>query len=449
MKSKELRQKLGEQTHAMRELLDIAPEKRSAEQNAALDKIEKDISATEREIRMTEDQERRELALAEPARTPVDRLDPSTEEGKKKALEVRDTRIKEFRGRWNGTPRLDQASSILADVALGRVDHLKADLATPEYRDAFRRWLQAGFASLTPEERRAMSMGTNSQGGYTVPLEDFVMTLIKRLDEEMVIRGLSTKYTVAQAQSLGIPTIQTMPADADWTVELGTGNEDSTLAFGKREMRPNPLAKRIKVSEKLLRASPLGAESIVRDRLAYIVALAQSKAFNTGDGNNKPLGLYTADANGIPSTQDVSTVTSSALDPDKVIAAFFTLRPVYRARARWHLHPTFLGKIRQLKTSSPIAYLWQPGLALGQPSTILGQPYVEDEFAPSNTTPGAGVYAGLIGDFNYYHIVDALDVRIQRLDELYAETGQVGFIVRAETDAAPVLGEAFVRLLFN
>ena len=57
-----------------------------------------------------------------------------------------------------------------------------------------------------------------------------------------------------------------------------------------------------------------------------------------------------------------------------------------------------------------------------------------------------GKYVGLFGDFSNYWIVDALSMQIQRLSELYAETNQVGFIGRLETDGAPVLEEAFVRV---
>jgi len=50
------------------------------------------------------------------------------------------------------------------------------------------------------------------------------------------------------------------------------------------------------------------------------------------------------------------------------------------------------------------------------------------------------------GDFSFYWIADALDMQIQRLDELYAESNQVGFIGRLETDGMPVLEDAFRRL---
>jgi hypothetical protein len=39
-------------------------------------------------------------------------------------------------------------------------------------------------------------------------------------------------------------------------------------------------------------------------------------------------------------------------------------------------------------------------------------------------------------------------VQFQVLNELYAVTNQIGYIGRKETDAQPVMGEAFVRLKF-
>ena len=70
-------------------------------------------------------------------------------------------------------------------------------------------------------------------------------------------------------------------------------------------------------------------------------------------------------------------------------------------------------------------------------------PILESEYAPNTYT--AGLYAAVVGDFSYYWIVDALDMAIQRLVELYALTNQVGFIGRRELDAAPVLAWSFLR----
>ena len=68
---------------------------------------------------------------------------------------------------------------------------------------------------------------------------------------------------------MGAPSLDVDPSDADWTTELQTGAEDTAMRFGKRELRPHPLAKRIKVSQQLLRQALIGPEGLVLDRLAY------------------------------------------------------------------------------------------------------------------------------------------------------------------------------------
>ena len=74
---------------------------------------------------------------------------------------------------------------------------------------------------------------------------------------------------------LGAPTLDSDPADADWTSELQTGSEDTAMAFGKRNLYPQPLAKRIKLSNQLLRQAMIGPEALVIERLGYKFAVTQ------------------------------------------------------------------------------------------------------------------------------------------------------------------------------
>ena len=46
------------------------------------------------------------------------------------------------------------------------------------------------------------------------------------------------------------------------------------------------------------------------------------------------------------------------------------------------------------------------------------------------------------GDFKYYRIQDRSGVLIQRLNELYAKNGQVGFRFRQRTDGKLLVAEA-------
>jgi HK97 family phage major capsid protein len=318
--------------------------------------------------------------------------------------------------------------------------------ATDEYRASYRRLLLDGPTALTPMERRALQADNATQAGFWVAPQQFSQELIQAVDDLVFIRNLANKIRVANAASLGIPTIETDLADTEWTKEIATGSEDSSLAAGKRELYPHPLAKRIKVSQKLLRMSTQPVDQIVRQRLSYKFALVQEKAFLTGPGAEQPLGVFTASPNGISTSRDVSTGnTATAIGADGLIEAKYSLKSQYQASSslRWIFHRTAVKNIRKLKDGDG-QYLWRPGLAGDSGDRILDIAFLMSEWAPSTFT--TGLYVGIIGDFRFYYIVDALDVTIQVLTELYAETNQVGYIGRCEVDGMPVLEEAFTRV---
>ncbi|HKS62491.1 MAG TPA: phage major capsid protein [Xanthobacteraceae bacterium] len=189
----------------------------------------------------------------------------------------------------------------------GREDAPGGPRATPQYRAAFGRFLRAGQNSLVAEELRSLRAGADPDGGFLVAPEQFVKQLLKVVDDRVVIRGLATTFQVPQASSLGVPTLESDPSDADWTTELQTGSEDSSMSFGKRALSPSPLAKRIKISQQLLRQALIGAEQLVIDRLSYKFGISQEKAFMSGNGVGQPLGGFTAHASGISTARDVST----------------------------------------------------------------------------------------------------------------------------------------------
>ena len=94
------------------------------------------------------------------------------------------------------------------------------------------------------------------------------------------IRQKATKMTLTSAESLGIPSLDTDVSDADWTSEIATGSADSSLKFGKRELKPSPLAKRIKVSNKLIRIGSMPVEALVQQRLGYKFAVTEERRSN-------------------------------------------------------------------------------------------------------------------------------------------------------------------------
>jgi len=315
---------------------------------------------------------------------------------------------------------------------------------TPEYFDMAMRFLQSGTRGVTADEYRALSAGSSVDGGYIVAPMQMVDSLIKFLDNDVLIRAKATKFRLARSLSLGAPSLDTDISDADWTSELLTGSEDSSMKFGRRELTPHPLAKRIKISNKLLVSSVMDVEAIVRARMGYKFGIVQENAFLNGSGNQQPLGVFTASALGISTGRDVSTGnTATEMTFDGLIEAKYSLKGQYQRTAEWIFHRDGVKQIAKIKDGDG-QYIWQPAKTAGDPDMLLGRPVSMSEYAPNTFT--TGLYTGIFGDFSHYWIADAMDMQIQVLKELYAETNQTGYIGRLETDGMPVLEEAFARV---
>ena len=314
---------------------------------------------------------------------------------------------------------------------------------TDGYRDTFNKFLERGTNALNENEYRAMQADDDVGGGYLKAPKEMVSELLKDVDDRAFIRQLATVYQLETATSLGVPSLDDDLDDADWTSELKTGSTDD-MDFGERELNPHALAKRVKVSNKLLRVATQDPEALVRARLAYKFGITEEKGFLTGNGAQQPLGIFTASDDGISTSRDVSEdMETTSITADGLINAKYSLKSAYQSNARWMFHRDGVKQIRKLKDDNG-QYLWSPGISAAEGDMILDLPFVMSEYVPNAFT--SENYVGAVGDFSYYWIAEALDMRIQRLVELYAETNQTGYIGRMEVDGMPVLEEAFTRV---
>lgn len=309
---------------------------------------------------------------------------------------------------------------------------------------AFNAYLKGGQPALRGAQVNLLQSDDSQGGGFLVTPVQFANDLIKEIDNIVFIRNFAKMHTISQAASLGVPSLDVDPSDADWTSEVKDLTEDDTMKFGNRQLTPHPLAKLIKVSDTLLRKTDGSVDDIVRERLAYKFGIAMEQGYLNGTGAGQPLGVFTASANGISTDRDVSTDnTATEIRADGLINAKYAMKSGYLKGARWCFHRDGMKQISKLKDGNG-QYLWSQGLRAGETDTILSLPVDQSEYAPNTFTSGS--YVGGLFNWNYYYIVDALNMTIKRLDELYAVKNQVGFIGRAESDGMPVLSKAFVRV---
>lgn len=312
--------------------------------------------------------------------------------------------------------------------------------ATSEYIDSFRHYIRTG------REDRAMSVGDQAQGGYFVPMQ-MSMEILTDLNNEVWMRQLSTVLPpLITGASLGVLSRDARPGDGDWTPEIPASDltPDTAIRIGARELMPHLDTKYIEVSQKLLRVSVVNVEQYVRDEMLYIKGITEEQAMLTGDGAQQPLGVFTASADGVTTSQDVTAAATTTVAADDFKTVKWDFPSQYRNNLSWVMHRDLMEITDKLKTGDG-QYLLKPGLAEGAPDTILGYPVFTSEYAPNTFT--TGLYVALLGNFRRgYRIVDSLTFEIQRLNELKTLQNKTGFKMSHEVDGQPVLADAFRRL---
>lgn len=318
--------------------------------------------------------------------------------------------------------------------------------SSPQHQAYFADWLRDPKAT---EQRAANAMANDilADGGYLHPPIQFNAMLIKVIDNLTFVRKLAKVLPVTTSDTLGTPTMPVLYNAATWTTELSQITPDTSAQFGRRDLKPNLLAKAVLVSQKLLKTAAISPESIVTDEMGRIFAYAEENGYLNGSGVNQPLGMFTASANGVSTNRDVvcgnSATTPNPITFDGLQAMKFSLKAQYRNGASWIFHRTILSLIATLKDLQG-RYIWEPSVQVGTPDVLLSYPVYESEFAPNAVTSGS--YVGMFCNMNYYWIADLVTgFETQRLNELFALTSQIGFIGRRYLDGQPVLEDPFVR----
>lgn len=306
----------------------------------------------------------------------------------------------------------------------------KTGRAADAYKKAF--WAQVrSKGALDYEVRNALSEGVDTEGGYLVP-DEFEHTLIQALEEDNAIRSHAHVFTTSSG-SHKIPIVATKGV-ANWIDEGGSYGESDDV-FGQEQIDSHKLGTIIKVSEELLNDSAFSLENYFATEFARRIGQKEEEAFLIGDGNKKPTGILNATGG---AEVGVTTASATAITADEVIDLYYSLKAPYRKNAIWVLNDATVRAIRKLKDTSG-QYLWQPGLREGDPDLLLGKKLYTSPFAP---LPAAGAKSILFGDLSYYWIGDRKGITFKRLNERYADMGQVGFLASKRLDGKLVLPEA-------
>ena len=306
----------------------------------------------------------------------------------------------------------------------------KTGRASDAYKKAF--WnVTRHKDSMTPEMKNALQEGVDSEGGYLVP-DEFERTLVQGLNAATVIRA--NAHVITTSSGLHKIPVVASHGSAAWIDEEGAYTESDDV-FGQVQLDAHKVGTIIKVSQELLSDSAFDLESYFTQEFARRIGDKEEEAFLVGNGTHKPTGIF----DGTKGAQvGVTTASATAITVEEVIDLFYSLKATYRKNAIWVLNDATVKAIRKLKDGNG-QYLWQPALKDGEFDTILGKRYFTSAYVP---TIEAGAKTIAFGDFNYYWIGDRQGITFQRLNERFADYGQVGFLASKRLDGKLILPEA-------
>jgi HK97 family phage major capsid protein len=292
------------------------------------------------------------------------------------------------------------------------------DFRISEHKSAFNAYVRTGEANaLRTLEAKALNGAIAPDSGYLLPMDAEAailgrMAALSPMRQVAMVRPLASVLLRKAVYPLG--------ANAGWSSQTApsntiTGNQYAEMNFPTMELYAQPAA-----TQGMLDDAAVDVEGWIADEVCYSFAQAESTAYISGDGTNKPKGLLTyptvADSSWAwGSLGTVATGVSAAFpasNPSDIVLDFcHALKTEYRQNAAFMMNRKTQGQIRKFKDTTG-NYLWAPPAVVGAKATLMGFPLVETEDMPDIAASSLSI---AFGDFRRgYLIVDRVGIRALR-----------------------------------
>ena len=328
------------------------------------------------------------------------------------------------------------------------------------YKGAFMKWVRGGSREMGADDiktlRNAVSperkaLVENTAGLYLVP-EDLEAEILRASPQINTIRN----YCRVRPTSRDKVRVRSLTeVSVGWgKLETGTDIDESTQTPTQDTIYVEDLYGLTKIGEDELQDTDGNLAAILADSFSVALANAEAKAFAVGTGHttySQPDGIA-VDSTLIASYKGNWTTANTALTED-MLTCEYTLPAQYLNGAAWLMHRNTELALRLLRAEVESGYygnyLWQPSLITGAPNNFDGFPIINqnDMNYPADATAGINVVFGNLKQS--YMIVDRQGMLLQRLDELYAEAGLVGFKVHKRVGGGPIRPAAMYGVYNN
>lgn len=292
---------------------------------------------------------------------------------------------------------------------------------------AFYKWVRHGEAALVPEERKAL---VENEVGQILVTPDLEAEIERTLPKITVIRPLATIRRISKDR-LKVRSIS--------EVQVGWGKLETAGEITESTMTPGAATYQYaedlygltKMGEDELADSDFNLQAILADSFSRAIAEAEDEAFIKGAGHPslQPEGITT---NTTLTGATITVANGGQALIEEYMEMVYTCPTQHRRNGVFIVNSATELALRQLRATTDGGalgmFLWQPSVAEGRPNTFLGYPiYTQGDIA---ALAGAANVIAIFGDVKAgYRIIDREGITLQRLVELYAEAGLVGFKV--------------------
>ena len=310
--------------------------------------------------------------------------------------------------------QIDRKSAGAGRPALARA----ADAEAP-HRKALAAYLRSGDEDglrAVSVERKGLT-SVNAEGGWLVDPQTSGRI-------QSALTGAGSLRAVAQVVQVEANAFDVLVDHGDlghgWTSETGPVTETASPQIERVSIPLHELSAMPKASQRLLDDAAFDIESWLADRIADKFARAESAAFVSGTGPDKPRGIltYPQEPSGTEAWGEIGYVATgvdgefSGLNPaDAIVDLVYALGARYRARASFVMNSKTAGAVRKMKDADG-RFLWSDGLAAGEPARLMGYPVLIAEDMPDIALNACAI---AFGDFAAgYTIAERPDLRVLR-----------------------------------
>lgn len=297
------------------------------------------------------------------------------------------------------------------------IDHV----GQPDYAKAYQHYMITGETTEINKAKAALQEGTTTEGGYLVPDDEYGNIIAKR-DEESIISRLGLTRVTTDRDKFNFPVEDTSLTKFSIVSEEGAisaAEEEPT--FAQKDVVIYKFTKLIKVSEELMEDYNSGLEPFISNALGRALADTENYYALVGTGSSQPQGAYAGGTAGL--TLD----SASAIGAGEISELMGKLGSPYHNGAVWVMRPAVWFYLKGLTSSN--VFTFTDGIARMSGTvdgpTLEGYPVILNSNSAAITTSAKTL---LFGNFNFMGFVTNRGLRIKRLNELYAGSGQIGIL---------------------